>query len=64
MSTEAQKRAKDKYRAEKVKRFTIDFYPADIELWEHLQSQEVKQAYIKELIKKDMKKENSKFLYF
>ena len=57
MSTEAQKKAKDKCRSEKVKRFTIDFYPTDSELWEHLQSQEVKQKYIKELIKKDIKKE-------
>ena len=54
MITEAQKRAKDKYRAEKVKRISIEFYPSEAELWEHLQSQEKKQTYIKELIKKDM----------
>lgn len=54
MITEAQKKAKDKYRTEKVKRITIDFYPADAELWEHIQKQDKKQTYIKELIKKDL----------
>lgn len=64
MITEAQKRATNKYRNEKTKRITIDFYPADMELWEHLQSQKSKQGYIKELIKKDMKKEDSDLLCF
>ena len=53
--TDAQKRAKEKYQA-KVKRITIDFYPTEADLWEHMQAQENKQGYIKELIRQDMKK--------
>lgn len=55
MPTEAQKKALEKYRAS-VKRFTVDFPPADVELWEHLKNQPNKQGYIKELIRKDMEK--------
>ena len=59
MISEAQKKAQEKYRSEKVKRFTVDFYPAEAELWEHLQSlpKGEKQAYIKNLIKNDIKQE-------
>ena len=54
--TEAQKRAKQKYNNDKViKRVMIEFYPADAELLEKVQSQPNKQGYIKELIKKDLK---------
>lgn len=64
MITEAQKRAKDKYRAEKVKRISIEFYPSEIELWEHLQSQEKKQTYIKELIRKDIANKFNTYITF
>ena len=50
---DAQKRAKKKYQS-KVKRFTVDFYPTETELWEHLQTQEKKQTYIKDLIRADI----------
>lgn len=53
MATEAQKRAKANYR-KKLNRIMIDFYPADEEIWNHLQAQEKKQTYIKDLIRKDM----------
>lgn len=52
--TEAQRRAKAKYKAEKVKKILVEFYASDTELWEHLQAQEKKQTYIKELIRKDI----------
>jgi hypothetical protein len=52
--TEAQKRAKAKYAREKLKRLTVSFYPNEAELWEKLQAQENKQAYIKALIRKDI----------
>lgn len=55
MTSEAQKRAIQKYR-KKVNRITIDFSPAESELWEHIQSQEKKQTYIKNLIRADMEK--------
>lgn len=55
MATEAQKKAKKKYR-EKGNRISIDFYPTETDLWEHLQSQPKKQTYIKDLIRADMEK--------
>lgn len=51
--TEAQKRAKAKYN-EKVVKVTIELYPTDKDLIEKLQEQPSKQAYIKELIRKDI----------
>lgn len=54
MASEAQKKAIKKYR-EKLNRICIDFSPAEQELWEHIQSQEKKQTYIKDLIRADMK---------
>ena len=52
--TEAQKRAKAKYNS-KVTKVSIEFYPSDEELLKKVQEQENKQAYIKELIRKDLK---------
>ncbi len=52
--TEAQKRAKAKYKAEKVKKILVEFYASDTELWDKLQEQPNKQGYIKELIRKDI----------
>jgi hypothetical protein len=49
----AVKKFKEKYK-EKVKRITIDFYPPDLEIWEHVQNQPKKQTYIKDLIRKDI----------
>ncbi len=55
MATEAQRKAVKKYK-EKVKRITVDFSPAEAELWDHIQQQDKKQTYIKNLIKADMEK--------
>ena len=52
--SEAQKRANEKYRKKNVKQAVVRFYPAEIDVWEHLQKQENKSGYIKELIRKDM----------
>ena len=52
--TDAQKRAKAKYNSN-VTKVSIEFYPADAELLKKVQEQENKQAYIKELIRKDIK---------
>lgn len=52
----AQFRAAQKYKREKVKRITVDFYPTEDELWEHIQQQPKKQTYIKHLIQEDMQK--------
>ena len=53
MASEAQRRANSKYR-KKMNRITIDFSLAEQELWEHIQSQEKKHTYIKNLIRADM----------
>ena len=53
--TEAQKKAKKNYR-DKGNRLTIDFYPSEAELWEHIQNQPKKQTYIKDLIRADIEK--------
>jgi hypothetical protein len=53
--TEAEKKAKKKYLA-KGKRMTIDFYPSEADLIEHIEKQEKKQTYIKNLIREDIKK--------
>lgn len=60
MASESQKKAakkyKEKYNKEKLKRITVDFYPAEAELWQHIQSQPKKQTYIKDLIRADMER--------
>ena len=56
MTSEAQRKAVKKYK-EKVKRITIDFYPSEAELWDHIQQQPNKHGYIKDLIRRDMKGE-------
>ena len=55
MTTEAQRNAIKRYK-QKLNRFTLDFSPVESELWNHIQSQEKKQTYIKDLIRKDMAK--------
>ena len=54
-TSDAQMRAVQKYR-QKVKRITLDIYPTEEDLWNHLQSQPKKQTYIKDLIRADMEK--------
>ena len=54
-TSEAQLKAIKKYR-EKLKRITLSFSPAEADLWAHIQSQPKKQTFIKDLIRKDMKK--------
>lgn len=54
MATEAQRRAKSKYEKENVKAFNLRFFPADMDLYEHLKAQPKMAAYLKELIRKDM----------
>lgn len=53
--TEAQKRAKNKYRA-KLKRVTIEFYPTESDLIEQIEKQPQPYTYIKDLIRKDIEK--------
>ena len=55
-SSDAHLRAVSNYRKKNIKRFTIDFLPADMELWEHIQNQPNKQGYIKSLIRADIER--------
>lgn len=55
MASEAQKRAIKKYK-QKADRLTVDFYPTEKELYEHICKQPAKQTYIKDLIRADMAK--------
>lgn len=52
----AQLRAAQKYRREKVKRMTFEFYPSEADLIEHIGKQPNKQGYIKGLIRADMER--------
>lgn len=54
MTSEAQKRAVKEYR-KKTKKLQLEFSPAEEDLWQHIQSQDKKQTYIKDLIRADMK---------
>ena len=57
--TEAQKRAKAKYQS-KVNRLSIDFYPTEQDLWEHIEKQPQKQTYIKDLVRADVNKQTKR----
>lgn len=52
--SEAQKRADKKYKREKTKQFNLRFFPNDLDVYEHLQQQENRAAYIKNLVRADM----------
>ena len=56
MTSEAQKKAVKKYK-QKINRISIDFSPAEEEIWQHIQNQPKKQTYIKDLIRKDIEQE-------
>ena len=55
MLTEAQKKAKEKYR-QKRKSVLLEFFRPEMDLYEHLEKQSAKATYIKNLIREDMKK--------
>lgn len=52
--TEAQRRAEARYR-EKVRSFNLKFYPSHADILEHFEKQDDKAAYLRELIRRDMK---------
>ena len=61
--TEAQKRAIAAYRKKSVKTLNVKFFPADEELYEHVQSKkggEGANAYVKRLIREDIEREKVK----
>lgn len=56
-TSEAQKKAVKKYK-EKMKRITIEFYPSEMDLYDHIQQQTKKQTYVKDLIRADIARTN------
>lgn len=52
--TEAQKRAKAKYNAKMLTKVSLELHEADADIIKKLNEQPSKQAYIKELIRKDI----------
>lgn len=57
LTSESQRRAVQKYKQKTpTKKVTIEFFPGDMDLYDHLQSQGKKQTYIKSLIRADMEK--------
>lgn len=57
--TEAQKRAKEKYR-QKRKSVLLEFFPPEMDLYEHIEKQSAKATYIKHLIKEDIMRQARK----
>lgn len=53
---EAKRKANKKYKAAKVKRVMVEFYPTDADLLEQIEKQPQKQTYIKNLIRADIEK--------
>lgn len=58
MISEAEKRAKAKYR-QKTKQVSLVFYPTEKDLLEWLNQQDNKAGYIKNLIRQDMEAHQS-----
>ena len=55
MATAAQKKARDKYNAQR-KNIMLNFPPAEYAMYEHIKAQGSMQAYIKQLVRADMAK--------
>lgn len=51
----SQSKANSRYRAKSCKSVTVQFFPSDMELYEHVCKQDTKAGYIKNLIREDMK---------
>ncbi len=56
MTSDAQKKATAKYRKENVRQISVRFYPSEQDLFEHMEKQGGRAAYIKGLIRADMEK--------
>lgn len=56
--TDAQKRAQATYRKKSVRQAVVKFYPAEVDVWEWLQTQDNRSGYIKQLIRDDMERKS------
>lgn len=57
--TPAQRRAKLKYKREKMKQLIVPFYPTDMELWDYLCTKDNKAGFVKSLIRREMELERN-----
>ena len=56
MVSDAQKKATNEYRKKNVKQIAVRFYPSEKDIFEHMEKQGGRAAYIKALIRADMEK--------
>ena len=56
MVTDAQRRATERYRKKSTKQIIVRFYPADMDVYEHLRAQDNMAGYVKRLIREDMER--------
>lgn len=59
LTSEAQLRAIKKYKEKNkpnIKRFTVDFYPPDHDLFDHIKQQPNQTGYVRELIRADVER--------
>ena len=55
--SDAQKRANANYRKRNMKNVSVSFFPADKDIFEHMEKQGGRGSYIKRLIREDMERE-------
>lgn len=60
MVSDAQKRATAAYRKKHVKQLCMKFYPGEEDVYEFVKSQPKVNAYLKELVRKDMEGKTGK----
>ena len=58
-TSEAQKKANANYRKKNMKNVSVSFFPADRDIFEHMEKQGGRGSYIKRLIREDMERANS-----
>ena len=57
MVSDAQKKATAEYRKKNVKQVSVRFYPSEQDIFDHMEKQGGRAAYIKRLIREDMEKQ-------
>ena len=56
MTSDAQRRANLKYQKEKTRQIAIRFSPNEMDVFEHIKSQDNIAGYIKRLVREDMER--------
>ncbi len=58
-TSDAQKKANANYRKKNMKSVSVSFFPADRDIFEHMEKQGGRGSYIKRLIREDMERANN-----